>query len=792
MKKILGIVATLLFCATSQAQVYNLFGPANGVLKGSTGTYQTTTATGTDIPAAGANTQVQYNNSGVMGASGNFTWNSGSNILNLGASTTPGTFSVGSLGAMTISGVALAVPSFASNSNIQGNIELHSFVTSPASAGSLFYGVRARGTISAPTTVVNGDSLLQIGAAGYDGTGYTWGAHIHFQADGTPSAGVLPGAIDFQTTPAASNTPVSRLLINSTGTFIVGGATGSSGQFLQSAGAGAAATWATLPGSFTGFANPTATLGLTAVNGSATTAMRSDAAPALSQAIVPTWTGAHTFSGNPVTLTAATPTKGILLTDSAAALNAKTTNVNNAGGTLTVSSVTDAGAVTTNLLSSTRTGAAWSTLNFGNATDNPAYQFLGTGTLTAAAFVPSSASAPTNGMYLSAANTLGWATNSAARMTLDATANLVANGNVTGAALIPSGSTVPVNGDYLPAANTLGWSTASTQRGTLNSAGNWVMLAPSSGNTLQIGGVTGGTAVNVINSTSGSGSEAFFAMTNNTDANLVFSISQAGAASKFSSFGPSTATALNLVTGGSTRLSASGTGNVTINAPGSGTALTVNSASAAVGQYISAGAGQGATLGFQSNASAKEYRIGAVTSATTFDIYDNTAGASRMSISTAGAVTFPSVSTTASAANAFLDNAAGNNLLRSTSSIRYKQDVHTMPLDVAERAIDKLRPITYRSKAAADDPKEVHFGFIAEEVDEVEPRLVQYTTMAGVKVPDGVQYDRMTVILMAEVQELRKQNKAMTQRLKNLEAINAARGRSANDATYILQSTASR
>jgi hypothetical protein len=43
-------------------------------------------------------------------------------------------------------------------------------------------------------------------------------------------------------------------------------------------------------------ASPTASVGLVAVNGTATTYMRSDAAPALSQAIVPTWTGAHTWS----------------------------------------------------------------------------------------------------------------------------------------------------------------------------------------------------------------------------------------------------------------------------------------------------------------------------------------------------------------------------------------------------------------------------------------------------------------------------------------------------------------
>lgn len=53
-----------------------------------------------------------------------------------------------------------------------------------------------------------------------------------------------------------------------------------------------------LPGGFTGFGNPTASVGLSAVNGSATTAMRSDAAPAISQGIAPTWTGIHIFSND--------------------------------------------------------------------------------------------------------------------------------------------------------------------------------------------------------------------------------------------------------------------------------------------------------------------------------------------------------------------------------------------------------------------------------------------------------------------------------------------------------------
>lgn len=47
-------------------------------------------------------------------------------------------------------------------------------------------------------------------------------------------------------------------------------------------------------------ANPTATIGLAAVNGTATTYMRSDAAPPLNVGIVPTWTGIHTFSAQDV------------------------------------------------------------------------------------------------------------------------------------------------------------------------------------------------------------------------------------------------------------------------------------------------------------------------------------------------------------------------------------------------------------------------------------------------------------------------------------------------------------
>ena len=43
-------------------------------------------------------------------------------------------------------------------------------------------------------------------------------------------------------------------------------------------------------------ANPTALVGLTVVNGTATTYMRSDGAPPIDLSIAPTWTGAHIFA----------------------------------------------------------------------------------------------------------------------------------------------------------------------------------------------------------------------------------------------------------------------------------------------------------------------------------------------------------------------------------------------------------------------------------------------------------------------------------------------------------------
>jgi hypothetical protein len=49
-------------------------------------------------------------------------------------------------------------------------------------------------------------------------------------------------------------------------------------------------------GTISGLANPSTLIGMSVTNGSGTTAMYANAAPAINPAIVPTWTGTHTFS----------------------------------------------------------------------------------------------------------------------------------------------------------------------------------------------------------------------------------------------------------------------------------------------------------------------------------------------------------------------------------------------------------------------------------------------------------------------------------------------------------------
>lgn len=88
---------------------------------------------------------------------------------------------------------------------------------------------------------------------------------------------------------------------------------------------------------------------------------------------------------------------------------------------------------------------------------------------------------------------------------------------------------------------------------------------------------------------------------------------------------------------------------------------------------------------------------------------------------------FPLANTTASAANAYIDNATSpvNELKRSTSSEVYKRDIEALDMTRAVAMLD-VQPIWYRSKIETDNQKWSWYGFRAEDVAKVDPRLVHY------------------------------------------------------------------
>ena len=128
-------------------------------------------------------------------------------------------------------------------------------------------------------------------------------------------------------------------------------------------------------------------------------------------------------------------------------------------------------------------------------------------------------------------------------------------------------------------------------------------------------------------------------------------------------------------------------------------------------------------------------------------------------INTGSRAVSPYNNTTASAANMYVLSDGG--LYRSTSSIRFKTDVETLQPQYAD-ALLNCRPVWYRSLCANDNKDWGYWGFIAEEVAEIDPRLVFWkthetendedgnTVQVELKEPiaEGVQYDRFVPHLL--------------------------------------------
>lgn len=131
------------------------------------------------------------------------------------------------------------------------------------------------------------------GSTGPTGSGGTAGAAGSTGPTGTGGAAGGTGPTGNKGDTGSGGTAGAAGGTGPTGSGGTAGAAGSTGP-TGAAGAGGS------------LANPTAHVGLTAVNGSATSAIRSDGAPALDQGITPTWTGAHIFSNTTASTSATT------------------------------------------------------------------------------------------------------------------------------------------------------------------------------------------------------------------------------------------------------------------------------------------------------------------------------------------------------------------------------------------------------------------------------------------------------------------------------------------------------
>lgn len=175
-----------------------------------------------------------------------------------------------------------------------------------------------------------------------------------------------------------------------------------------------------------------------------------------------------------------------------------------------------------------------------------------------------------------------------------------------------------------------------------------------------------------------------------------------------------------------------------------------------------------------------------------------TTATSRFKIASGGNIYAPGAGTTASAANAFLNSGSSpaNELLRSTSSLRYKTDIEPLDAFIAEKALT-AEPIYYKSLAKADNPDWSWYGYTAEAVAAIDPRLVHWgyaeedydaiqvpnPKMARDKVqtyrtefqlkdgaqlkPDGVMYDRLAVL---QIYALTKKVEALTSAVAELQS----------------------
>ena len=96
--------------------------------------------------------------------------------------------------------------------------------------------------------------------------------------------------------------------------------------------------------------------------------------------------------------------------------------------------------------------------------------------------------------------------------------------------------------------------------------------------------------------------------------------------------------------------------------------------------------------------------------------------------------------------------------LRETRAPRREESTDVLDVAASESAhVWGLRPVSYRAiEDAGNEDAPVYYGFIAEEVAEVDPRLCFWGQDAeGMPRVEGVNYDQVTPLLLQETKQLK-------------------------------------
>jgi len=119
--------------------------------------------------------------------------------------------------------------------------------------------------------------------------------------------------------------------------------------------------------------------------------------------------------------------------------------------------------------------------------------------------------------------------------------------------------------------------------------------------------------------------------------------------------------------------------------------------------------------------------------------------------------------TTSSSANVNLSLVSGETdyyyLALVSSSRKFKKNIEELP----EGLIDKMRAVYYESTLEGDNGR--HIGFIAEEMAEAVPELVEYDANGE---PRSVNYDRVAAVCVKEIQALKAEIKELKKEIEGL------------------------